>query len=564
MLTVQHFLPRCELEFHTPVSFYSVEGKAEGKADPSDDMISVSTSKSLGSSAGTFTIDLTYKNFGTWGNPETWYDRLNPMDLVVIKMGKNNTGKLDTVMVGLIDEVRRVRSMPPNGESPTRKVRINGRDFGKVFLKAMLKFFPQLDDGTLPLELLDGNETLLGLKEFFMSEEFEYGTPAQLIYKGITKILHNLMMFEATTYNTTSKQPVITTLKEILRFKLCRTSNQIPFINTLAEYEGSFWNFIESAVNQPFFELFVDTRTNDEIAEMVPSSIVEYDSYGIGAFEQTWGDDNSKVCLFLRPTPFDQSNWDTLTTHTLSDADIMDEDLGRSDHENQNMWRVRPAVNILGTEVYDREVKPVLDIDNVKRYGISYYEPELYGLSAEQDSEKWADIVKYGDALSQKLKTWYWRNIWFENGSLTIAGNAKIKVGQRVRNPDEYHNHIYYVEGVSQSFVNRQSWTTTIQVTRGQDYTKMDGTASVQIPTEIKTYDSTDLQNTYNPQSTDTVNATEPTYHVVSAGETLSSICKKYYNTVSADLIDKIVQANPQIDDPNVIYPGQKFKIPDK
>jgi len=54
--------------------------------------------------------------------------------------------------------------------------------------------------------------------------------------------------------------------------------------------------------------------------------------------------------------------------------------------------------------------------------------------------------------------------------------------------------------------------------------------------------------------------ADDAKHHTVSSGETLWGIAKRYYGDGSQ--YPKIVQANPSIDDPNLIYPGQKFIIP--
>lgn len=52
----------------------------------------------------------------------------------------------------------------------------------------------------------------------------------------------------------------------------------------------------------------------------------------------------------------------------------------------------------------------------------------------------------------------------------------------------------------------------------------------------------------------------EETYHTVVSGDNLWNIAKKYYGN-GADYT-KIVEANPEIKDPHLIYPGQEFLIP--
>lgn len=55
--------------------------------------------------------------------------------------------------------------------------------------------------------------------------------------------------------------------------------------------------------------------------------------------------------------------------------------------------------------------------------------------------------------------------------------------------------------------------------------------------------------------------APESQYHDVVRGDTLSAIAKKYYG--NANKYNIIFEANrPMLSDPNLIYPGQKLRIP--
>ena len=62
----------------------------------------------------------------------------------------------------------------------------------------------------------------------------------------------------------------------------------------------------------------------------------------------------------------------------------------------------------------------------------------------------------------------------------------------------------------------------------------------------------------------DVYSALEPQnveYYVIESGDTLSKIAKKYYQNANA--YPKIFEANREvIKDPNLIYPGQKIRIP--
>lgn len=57
--------------------------------------------------------------------------------------------------------------------------------------------------------------------------------------------------------------------------------------------------------------------------------------------------------------------------------------------------------------------------------------------------------------------------------------------------------------------------------------------------------------------------AEECQYHMVSRGDTLSAIAKKYYGNANAYM--QIFEANkPMLSHPDKIYPGQNLRIPPK
>lgn len=65
----------------------------------------------------------------------------------------------------------------------------------------------------------------------------------------------------------------------------------------------------------------------------------------------------------------------------------------------------------------------------------------------------------------KELFNWNIMNNQMENGSITVKGSNKYKVGSRVIL--EATNVEFYVEGVSHNFTQFEGWTTTLQVTRG-------------------------------------------------------------------------------------------------
>src|SRR5690349_10258196 len=107
-----------------------------------DQIVSVTTHKSLGEPAGRFQIVLTCDTLGKAGG---WKDLLRGGDMVVIEMGPDRPQPPDTfygrstpeglkgceiVMIGTVDDVR-FRSAISGDGRPEQHITVTGRDFGK-------------------------------------------------------------------------------------------------------------------------------------------------------------------------------------------------------------------------------------------------------------------------------------------------------------------------------------------------------------------------------------------------------------------------------------------------
>jgi hypothetical protein len=484
------------VDFHTDENLYSVRGNMS----PTDDVLQVVTNKTLKSIAGTFSITLAGHH---------WYNLLRPQDVVTIQMGRR-PGTLGTVMVGLIDGVYKTRTVNASGAT-VRGTRIEGRDFGKVFLKAFIKWFPQFGVGEGPMP--DGiGDPLLKLQEFYTQHSFQIGSPASLIKNAVSSLLFNIMNFEMKYYQ--GENLVNTSLNNVLRYRLGKTSNIIPFMTTMDEFEGSLWNYMQATQNAPFYELYLDTCTDEEALAIVPETKVEAQTTDIQEFTATFGEDRAKVILFLRKTPFDKEDWQNLKTHVLTaDDDIVGEDIGRSDHENYNLFLATHSMDVLGENALAALVRPEFNEDNIKRYGLSPLEIKIEGVF--NDDNITDRVLKEGENLTKTLKRWFQDNDKFESGTLTIRGREEIKIGQRVLHTG--FPTMFYVEGVQHEFVNLKAFKTTLTVTRGTS------------------------PNAIESSSTETINVV----YTVQNEDTPWSLAVRFYN--DGDKYQMILDANPHI-----------------
>jgi len=127
------------------------------------------------------------------------------------------------------------------------------------------------------------------------------------------------------------------------------------------------------------------------------------------------------------------------------------------------------------TKLKDYEKKPKTTTQEEQKQG----GPETSSLeSKEQEnesSETWRNYVRdkmssYIIEMNWILICWYLHNEYLLNGSINIRGTTKAIIGTYVWDKDgpERDQMEYYVEGVSHSFDQFSTFTTSLTVTRGQ------------------------------------------------------------------------------------------------
>lgn len=439
MLQVEQLKAICKLDFHTQKDLYSVYGVR----NPSDELLMCTTTKQLNSPAGIWSVEL----IGDY-----YADKISPMDIVVIQMGRE-AKKLSTVMIGLVDSVFVTEQI--SGNTPSIRTQIKGRDFGKLLLKAVIQRFPMLSEDDNALSALSGTQVLLGLQSFFMENGIETGTPTEFIDTILRVLLTKIMRITFPYWQNGSMRQG--QLENILNYQLQEMPYTVPWHTTRDMFEGSIWNFIESARNQPFHEIFVDTRSSSEFNSVVRSPARQ------GGGGVVFGDDSAKIGVFMRSTPFSPPDWKALPTHDVLDKDIIKRSIGRSDHEHYNMFRVHPKIDLLGNSfATDAYIPPKFNIKELERYGLSFLDVSFEGMF-EDDQQ--LELTEVSSKLTDLLQSWYSNNHKLESGTFVLKGNGNYRIGQRIRHVRR--DMVYYIEGVTQSFQNFGKWQTTLSVTRG-------------------------------------------------------------------------------------------------
>lgn len=479
------YLPRVKVSFHTPEKCYHVEAGTKNKygetLDPSYQLLSVNTQKTLASPAGAFTVNLAGAQWTTY---------LKPNNVVVIQMGYADDEKLTTVMVGLIDEVRRSRSIGGEGQ-PIVSTTITGRDFGKVLLTSVLKFYPEIGmaDGAKEEKFFLTDEGWLQLMKFFTADQITTGTPAVVldnIMRGILLRLHDVKWKLYKEQKGQEPKPQEVSLGQVIRYQLAKIDVFLPLMLTADQFEGAVWNLMERCSLKPFTELWIDVRSDEEAwnpsfeGRAVPDVVEESSNRSKASLDPPYpfpsfqfGEDGAKVLLCLRETPFDKKHKDKLVRHEIHQDDVLNEDLSVNDNEHYNLFWAGTTINPLGFDL-KRVAPPLFNEKDAKNFGLRPLEVQIEGLNIlrEKETEHKVKLEDMTKAYTAKLKAWFEHNHQHWNGSLTVRGDGRVRVGHMIdyRPPD--FDKEYYVEGVSHSFNVFDDWKMTLQVTRGQSINK--------------------------------------------------------------------------------------------
>lgn len=567
------YSPRVRISFHTPKKCYHVEASEKNmygeELDPGYQLLSVNTQKSMNSPAGAFTITLA----GT-----QWATYLRPNNIVVIQMGYKGEKTLTTVMAGLIDEVRRSRSISGDGQ-PMLSTTITGRDFGKSLLTSMLKFYPEIGmaDGAKESKFFLTDEGWLQLMKFFTADQITTGTPAVVldnIMRGILLRLNDVQ-WKAYDERGAEPKPKDISLGQIIRYQLAKVDVFLPLLLTADQFEGAIWNLMERCSIKPFTELWIDVRSPREASHStpdkraVPDTVEESSHPGKAKLDPPYpspafgfGEDGAKVVLVLRETPFDSKHKNRLVRHEIHQDDVHNEDLSRNDNEHYNLFWAGTTINPLGIDL-KRVAPPLFNESDAKNFGLRPLEVQVEGLDIQRDKvdEHRVLLEDMTKAYTAKLKAWFEHNHIHWNGTITTRGMADVRIGHMINYRAPSFAKEFYIEGVSHNFSVFDDWKMTLNITRGQDIdTKVDHTRYLPKPPSPPK----------PAPKVQTKAQVKDEYYTVKGGDNLWALAGRYYKDNKQ--WRKIWEANKEMliarDKRNTsnnghwIYPGQKLRIP--
>lgn len=464
----------------------------------------VKTSKNKHDASGTFDIML-----ADIMRPETMdsmYASIEPMDVIEIRFCRNQSdptysaipNNIPIVMRGFVGKVGRVKSMSADGK-PFMGVNITGHDYGKL-LEIFRIFYAN--------NYLIGDNITSAFPLFekygaFFEVEMSAVKFMDTVRDKIVNKLIILMRQESRTLAAPAETPSI--LNEFN-----------PVVNGLTADQQR--NFLTASPNPPAAVLTIDTYTHvGELGNtLLGSNVSVYglqsfnngtlhdfmSMYGdVGAFNELFlQDEESGVFMMYRPLPYRDVAGDFINKlHSsqvpkkvnITAADITDISLSRSDANVANFYWVDNPEWYPGDASLLKMQAAVGGQTNYTLDGYKNATNLLYGVrkmevqthqqgnatsrngQMQEESKRIQDLSFFSGWLGEKLKQLIAQNkdnVVFEEGTIALKGNEKIKMGYELGVTEGATTWGAYVTSVSHEFVPFRSFTTHLSIERATSF----------------------------------------------------------------------------------------------
>lgn len=483
--------PKVTVKIYTESSRYNFTTEL---GNYQSDILSVTTNKDLNSPEGTFSINFV-PNKDSAG--KTWFDKINTQDYVEISFSNaDDAGKDVIVMRGLVDSVSKSESW--EGGTPQRSIVVSGRDFGCLFTTFGVYYIEELR----PLQAI-------------LSKVMPWDTSFPMVFdaQGAFDFMAKKVKANIDLVFGKDKKKVLDMFKMI-------AITMFPDDKTgtfyLTGYQGDFWNAFSKYQDKPFHELFVydgpknsflvlrPSKLKDAMGNL-PRSVTEISEKGSTRLTEEWA--NQGGLEFTYPTLSPSGELEGLPDLiTVSGRDFYPPDfkISATDKISINVvknhdevysyyFTIPEAPQLFKINLREQAVLPYMqDPENsenpyfqlrsnlpacVNKYGFRKYEctTVFIDMAAGQlkPVERGKDYTE--QRVSRDLKkliernrtlvAWMLHNEHLLKGEINIRGNNKAIIGTYVTDEDDGIE--YYVEGVSHNFVQFQSFTTSLRVTRG-------------------------------------------------------------------------------------------------
>jgi hypothetical protein len=425
-----------------------VSGYGENKS--AFNLVSVSTSKALGESSGTFQIQVKYSQ-----EAESIFSKLVDDDWVDITFYRHDQPW--HVMRGLIDTINEETIVAGTGAT-SEVYTITGRDFGKIWEVSPIWFSPYATADII---------TEAVANKVFGGTPGILGNPADAVESYMKDFLEE---FAANNGPSWEPPPGMPSMKEgsfigSVNFQKDHFQN-VPARrafnpNHLAP-NGTMWSLAHQYSDPMFTELYVD---------LLPDG----DPYSarLEAGEALSPAD-TQMTVVIRDKPFSvvdsgvngwTNAWFDLPLFIVPRQSILINGVGRSGFERYNAYFVSSLLHQENGRYAISIIAPLVDMESVKRHGLRRL--DIQSVQTPDNIE----FVVMAEQQRRIMRDWYCLNPYFLNGTISLGmGRPDIKIGCRVRVPGDVidaTDRTYYVEQVQHNWFYGVGMRTNLGVTRG-------------------------------------------------------------------------------------------------
>lgn len=448
-------------------------------------IVGLTTQKSFGSPAGTFTLQLKPE---PGSSPASLLDLWKEPEGVWVYMWVQLNGQLFDLMLGNIDTVTEQFSRAGDG-TRTVTFTITGRDHGKVFAETELFINIHERSGFVPAIPLYRA----------LAEEIQF-TPAQIIDSLVREWVGNDGLSDSQWQLPPSLyggQSFYAALNRSTIDPTTRGNAQELTILQPDQQGQKLWDAIQTYSNPVLNEMWVDlahdpgsfdSGQNRLLGPSAPKDPVVDKSIPLPSVKAL------RPALYLRERPFISSEfshlkWDRLPTHELRPNQIVSGELAKgSSAERFNYWELVGAsaqtqsINFIARvrEQQDATVAgdgrignpgtvPIFNLTSIRRYGLRRF----------QQASRFFPV---NDATLQELATgmiprwlrllhdWYAPAVREVTGTITTSYIMPwIRIGHRIKLRTYTGSTItFYVEGVQHEYSYPNNGYSTITLTRGE------------------------------------------------------------------------------------------------
>ncbi len=465
---IRTFRPQCRVLITKNVQRSGVASEQAGVFDITPwlgDTGTVQYRKSLYQPCGSIVIVIPDRPFGINGRTDSLYGLIEPTDGIEIYMARSPeqygwnesaVGNCPALARGFVRSIARDEKIGGDGK-PSRNVIIQGQDYGAVF--DMLRVW-------------NLKTAVLGYPDIF-DAFYKYGVDYQPLptakFMQIFVDLANQWL--DAIYNKGGWTWRIDT-----DFRVSEGTHVMQGING---QEGPLWGLMLREMDSPWNELFLEDRQQNPTLVYRPTPWRSYAANG-----------NSLTGSYL------PQGTQTITAESveINDRDIVMLSPSRSDADVQNMYWLNNPTAIQGLVINQVMAAAVRGENNELIFdtGHEHNDPTIYGERLFTGQfRQWPNETQQNPIGAAKASWeannnthfpawWKQRMLWlhqanrdnsiFEQGSMLIKGNERVRIGQYIvvlRGNTQWES---YAQDVVHSFQPYQSYTTQISFGRGTGF----------------------------------------------------------------------------------------------